>query len=99
MDFLRNRFEKHCVKSVHIRSFFWSVFSRIRPEYGEIRIEYGLSLRTHPNTGKYGPEKTPYVDIFHAMKNLRHGQSMDSDAIALNFSQKLDSTDCSMRVL
>ena len=20
-----------------------------------------------PNTGKYGPEKTPYVDTFHAM--------------------------------
>ena len=87
------------MKSVHIRSFFWSVFSRIRPEYGEIRTEYGLSLRTQSKTGKYGPGKTPYVDIFHAMKNLRHGQSMDSDAIALNFSQELDSTDCSMRVL
>ena len=23
----------HCVKSVQIRSFFWSVFSRIQPEY------------------------------------------------------------------
>ena len=28
---------KHCVKSVRIRSFFWSVFYRIRTEYGEIR--------------------------------------------------------------
>ena len=28
---------RHCVKSVQIRSFFWSVFSRIRTEYGEIR--------------------------------------------------------------
>ena len=27
----------HCVKSVQIRSYFWSVFSRIRTEYGEIR--------------------------------------------------------------
>ena len=27
----------HCVKRVQIRSFFWSVFSRIRTEYGEIR--------------------------------------------------------------
>ena len=28
----------HCVsQSVQIRSFFWSVFSRIRTEYGEIR--------------------------------------------------------------
>ena len=35
------------VKSVLIRSFFWSVFS--------------------PNTGKYGPEKTPYLDTFHAV--------------------------------
>ena len=26
----------HCVKSVQIRSFFWSVFSCIRTEYGEI---------------------------------------------------------------
>ena len=24
----------HCVKSVQIRSYFWSVFSRIRTEYG-----------------------------------------------------------------
>ena len=27
----------HCVKSVQIRSYFWSEFSRIRTEYGEIR--------------------------------------------------------------
>ena len=26
----------HCVKSVQIRSFFWSIFSRIRTKYGEI---------------------------------------------------------------
>ena len=26
----------HCVKSVQIRSFLWSVFSRIRTKYGEI---------------------------------------------------------------
>ena len=38
--------DSHCVKSVQIRSFFWSVFS--------------------PDTGKYGPEKTPYFDTFHA---------------------------------
>ena len=27
----------HYVESVQIRSFFWSVFSRIRTEYGKIR--------------------------------------------------------------
>ena len=37
----------HCVKSVQIRSFFWSLLS--------------------PNTGKYGPEKTPYLDAFPAV--------------------------------
>ena len=34
--FCSNPFLSHCVKSVHIRSFFWSVFSRIQTEYKEI---------------------------------------------------------------
>ena len=29
--------ELHCAKSVQIRSFFWSVFSCIRTEYGDLR--------------------------------------------------------------
>ena len=49
----------HCVKSVQIRSFFWSVFSRIRTEYGETVCS--------PNVGKYGPEKAPYLDTFQAV--------------------------------
>ena len=32
-------------------------------------------------------------------KNLNYGRSMGSDAIALNFFNKLDSTNCSMWVL
>ena len=32
----------HCVKSVQIRSFFWSVFSRIRTEYGEMTRKYSV---------------------------------------------------------
>ena len=40
----------HCVKSVQIRSFFWSVFSYIRPEYRKIRTRknsiFGHSLRS-----------------------------------------------------
>ena len=43
----------HCVKSVQIGSFFWSVFSRIRTEYG--------------------PEKTPYLDTFHAVYGFASG--------------------------
>ena len=56
--------KSHCVKSVQIRSFFWSVFSYVRAEYGEIGI---ISLHS-PNAGKYGPEKTPYLDIFYAVE-------------------------------
>ena len=43
----------HCMKSVQIRSYFWSVFSCIRTKYR-----------------KYGPEITPYLDIFHAVSLL-----------------------------
>ena len=32
----KNSNNPHCVKTVQIRSFFWSVFSRTRTEYGEI---------------------------------------------------------------
>ena len=40
----------HCVKSVQIRSFFWSVFSRIRTEYGEIRSISSYLVRMRENT-------------------------------------------------
>ena len=43
----------HCVESVQIRSFFWSIFSCIR-------TEYQVGIR-----GKYRPEKIPYLDTFH----------------------------------
>ena len=33
----------HCMESVQIGSFFWSVFSRIRTEYGEIRSMLSIS--------------------------------------------------------
>ena len=33
-----------------------------------MRTEYGDLLSVFsPNTGKYGPEKTPYLDSFHAV--------------------------------
>ena len=32
----------HCVKSVQIRSYFWSIFSCIRPEYRKIRTRNNL---------------------------------------------------------
>ena len=38
----------HCVKSVEIRSFFWSVFCRIRTEYGDIRSISVIRIRQNP---------------------------------------------------
>ena len=40
----------HCVKSVQIRSIFWSVFSKIRTEYGEILRISPYSVRIRENT-------------------------------------------------
>ena len=50
----KTKFKKdYYVKSVQIRSDFWSVFP-----------VFGL------NTEIYGPEITPYLDIFHAVDVL-----------------------------
>ena len=51
------------VKSVQIRSFFWFVFSRIRTRYLPVFSR---------NTGKYGPEKTPYLNTFHTVDVSYH---------------------------
>ena len=64
----------HCVKSVQIRSFFWSVFSCIWTDYGDLRSPN--SVQTQENTDqkklricipftqwprKFSPDlKTPY---------------------------------------
>ena len=48
---------QHCVKSVRLRRFSWSVFSRIRTEYG--------------------PEKTPYLDTFHAVQDLLYTKKFE----------------------
>ena len=54
----------HCLKSVQIRSFFWSVFSFTRTEYGDLRSKYPYSVRIQENTEQ---KKSPYLDIFHAV--------------------------------
>ena len=40
----------HCVKSVQIRNFFYSVFSRIWTEYGEVLRISPYSVRMRENT-------------------------------------------------
>ena len=61
---------KHCVQSTQIRSFFWSAFSCIRIKYGDFTEQISILGR---NTGKYEPEKTPYLDTFHAVRVFLSG--------------------------
>ena len=44
--------KEHCVKCVQIRSFFWSVFSRVRTEYVEIRSMSSYSVRMRENSNQ-----------------------------------------------
>ena len=68
----------HCVESVQIRSFFWSVFSRIRLEYGEIRSQRFAVTITNPSSfvsmtaseydGGKEDKKTRIQKTFHLWK-------------------------------
>ena len=40
----------YCVKSIQIRSFFWSAFSCIWPEYGDLLRKSLCSVRIEKNT-------------------------------------------------
>ena len=53
-------FKIHCVKSIQLRSFFWSVFSI-----------YSVSLRIQSGWGKIQTRKRTYSDTFHAVNTLQ----------------------------
>ena len=53
----------HCAKSVQMRSFSVPYFPRSGLNTGR----YGVSLLFSPNAGKYEPEKSPYLNNFHAV--------------------------------
>ena len=65
----------HCVKSVQIRSFF---LVRIFPHSDWIRRDKKYLSVFSLNTGKYRPEKTPYLDTFHAV-NISRVSSLSYD--------------------
>ena len=50
LEFAPYRANRHCVKSVQRQSFFWSAFSRIRTEYGDILRISPYSVRMRENT-------------------------------------------------
>ena len=45
-----------CLKSAHIRSLFWSTFSRIRTEYGEIWNSSPHSVQMSENADQNSSE-------------------------------------------
>ena len=55
------------VKKALIRSFFWSVFSRIRIEYGEILRVSPHSVRMRENEGRMRTRITPNTVTFYAV--------------------------------
>ena len=68
-----------CVKSVQIRAFFCSVFSRIRifPHSDWIRRDTEYLSVFSPNVGKYRSKKTSYFDTFHAMYPLQTSENQN----------------------
>ena len=57
-----------CVKSVQIRSFLWSVFSRIRTEYGYLLRKFPYSVRMRENTDQ---KKLRICALFTQLISLR----------------------------
>ena len=51
----------YCVKSIQIRSFFWSVFSRIQSEYGKIRTGKNSVFGHFPRSVKLSSLSCGYV--------------------------------------
>ena len=64
MQIRNNPFFELCIslrEKCPYSDFFWSVFSRIRTEYGE------YILRNQSKCGKIRTRKTPNTDTFHAI--------------------------------
>ena len=71
------------MKSVQIRRFFWSVFSRIRTEYGEIlciQSEYGkIRIRKNAVFGHFSRnvKASIYFEIFEKTQvaRIKHNET------------------------
>ena len=50
----------HCMESVQIRSFFWSVFSCIRTEYRELQSKCPYQVRIQENTDQKNSVFRPF---------------------------------------
>ena len=71
--------DKHCVKSVRIRSYFGPHFLAF-----ELNTErYSVSLRIKSECGKMRTKITPNADTFHAVKITRSGSCNSSLSLSL----------------
>ena len=60
----------HCVKSVQIRRFFWSVSSRIRIEYGDLNTDiYEVNLRIQSEYRKIQTRKNSVFGLPYPANN------------------------------
>ena len=59
--------DKHCVKSVRVRSFSGPYF----PAFGQNTEKYGVSVRIESEDGKIRFRKTPNTDNFQAVEMVR----------------------------
>ena len=64
-----------------MRSFFWSVFSRIRPEYRDLLV----NLCIQSEYGKIRTRKThSYLDTFHAVGSTKKVQNEKKKTTHIN---------------
>ena len=79
---------RHYVKSVQIQNYFWSVFSHIRTEYGEILRMSPYSVRMRENLGRMQTRITPNTDTFYAVSYISYRDSSTTLVEAVFKQQK-----------
>ena len=76
---------KHCVRSVQIRSFLWSVFSYIWTEYGDLLRKSSYSLQTQENTDQ---KKLRIWTLFMQWRNHTASSQAPKNKLILQWIQK-----------
>ena len=80
-----------CVKSVQMRSSFWSIFSRIRTEYGEILRISPYSVRIRENTDQSNSKYGYFLrsDSFSHICNCIIFPTLFSSTFAIKFDEPI----------
>ena len=81
-----HRLHGHCLKNVQIWSFLWSVFFRIRPEYGDLLRKSPYLVRIQENTDQkrlriwtlFIQWEISYIEILYTKSFTHHGISYET---------------------